>query len=446
MTKNTTTLDTFMSKNSTTENSIMNTNINNKKHTKDENKNTSQIRYQEFTDEWNQDKLIDVCNYVDYRGKTPYKTDKGIFLITAKNVKKGYIDYEASKEYISEEDYQEVMHRGLPKIGDVLITTEAPFGNVAQIDKENIALAQRVIKYRGKKDVIDNSYLTYYLLSPEFQRKLYSISSGGTVKGVKGSILHKQKIKYPSLPEQQQIGQFFKKIDQQITAQQEKIQHHKQQKKALLQQMFPQGDSSMPSVRYPGYDDEWSECKLNNILTLLKDGTHETHKDSSEGCLLLSAKNIKNGKIFWNKTDRIISIEDYNKIHKNFKLQQGDVLLTIVGSIGETAILKNPENITFQRSVAYLRPDKSKLTAEYLNIVIQTRQFQNELDKRKAISAQPGIYLKDLRKIRVKIPSLPEQQQIGQFFQKIDQQIQLNQNKLEDMKQMKKGLMQRMFV
>lgn len=182
MTKNTTTLDTFMSKNSTTENSIMNTNINNKKHTKDENKNTSQIRYQEFTDEWNQDKLIDVCNYVDYRGKTPYKTDKGIFLITAKNVKKGYIDYEASKEYISEEDYQEVMHRGLPKIGDVLITTEAPFGNVAQIDKENIALAQRVIKYRGKKDVIDNSYLTYYLLSPEFQRKLYSISSGGTVK------------------------------------------------------------------------------------------------------------------------------------------------------------------------------------------------------------------------------------------------------------------------
>ncbi|MDD6535248.1 MAG: restriction endonuclease subunit S, partial [Methanosphaera sp.] len=206
-----------------------------------------------------------------------------------------------------------------------------------------------------------------------------------------------------------------------------------------------QKQGKTPEIRYPGYDDEWSECKLNNILTLLKGGTHETHKDSSEGCLLLSAKNIKNGKIFWNKTDRIISIEDYNKIHKNFKLQQGDVLLTIVGSIGETAILKNPENITFQGSVAYLRPDKSKLTAEYLNIVIQTRQFQNELDKRKAISAQPEIYLKDLRKIRVKIPSLPEQQQVGQFFQKIDQQITIQQEKIQHQKQTKQALLQQMF-
>lgn len=78
--------------------------------------------------------------------------------MTAKNIKDGYIDYEASKEYISPADYDEVMHRGKPEIGDVLITTEAPCGNVAQVDNQNIALAQRVIKYRGHSD-IDNTFL-----------------------------------------------------------------------------------------------------------------------------------------------------------------------------------------------------------------------------------------------------------------------------------------------
>ena len=79
--------------------------------------------------------MNEVCDYVDYRGKTPTKTENGIFLVTAKNVKDGFIDYETSKEYISENAYEEVMRRGKPEIGDVLITTEAPCGNVAQVNK-----------------------------------------------------------------------------------------------------------------------------------------------------------------------------------------------------------------------------------------------------------------------------------------------------------------------
>ena len=101
-----------------------------------------EIRFEGFTEAWEQRKLIEVCDYVDYRGKTPTKTENGIFLVTAKNVKDGFIDYETSKEYISENAYEEVMRRGKPEIGDVLITTEAPCGNVAQVNKADIALAQ----------------------------------------------------------------------------------------------------------------------------------------------------------------------------------------------------------------------------------------------------------------------------------------------------------------
>lgn len=197
-----------------------------------------EIRFEGFTGDWEQSKLIDVCDYVDYRGKTPIKTDSGVFLITAKNVKDGYIDYEASQEYISEDDYEEVMHRGNPEIGDVLITTEAPCGNVAQVNRADIALAQRIIKYRGHSNCIDNTYLKHYLLSPEFQNILNAKSSGGTVKGIKGSILHQQEIKYPNYKEQVKIGQQLDTLDRLITLHQRKCDELVKVKKYMLQNMF----------------------------------------------------------------------------------------------------------------------------------------------------------------------------------------------------------------
>ena len=119
------------------------------------------------------------------------------------------------------------MHRGKPEIGDVLITTEAPCGNVAQVNKENIALAQRIIKYRGHRNLIANTYLKYYLLSPEFQNILNAKSSGGTVKGIKGSILHQQIIKYPKYEEQVKIGQDLNAINNLITLHQRELEETK---------------------------------------------------------------------------------------------------------------------------------------------------------------------------------------------------------------------------
>lgn len=197
-----------------------------------------EVRFAGFTDDWEQRKLIDICDYVDYRGKTPTKTDSGIFLVTAKNVKNGYIDYETSQEYISEDDYEEVMHRGKPQIGDVLITTEAPCGNVAQVNKLNIALAQRIIKYRGHSNVLDNTYLKHYLLSPEFQSILNAKSSGGTVQGIKGSILHQQLIRYPKYEEQVKIGQYLDTFDNLITLHQRRVKKLINMKSACMKRMF----------------------------------------------------------------------------------------------------------------------------------------------------------------------------------------------------------------
>ena len=173
----------------------------------------------------------------------------------------------------------------------------------------------------------------------------------------------------------------------------------------------------------------WEQRKLGDILILLKDGTHGTHHDTDSGPLLLSAKNIKNGTVQWDESDRRISKDEYENIHANFKLKDGDVLLTIVGSIGETAILKNSENVTFQRSVAFLRPS-NELKSEFLYSEIQSSRFQKELNNRKSTSAQPGIYLGDLGEISIDFPkNEDEQYAVSQYFCNLDSLITLHQRK-----------------
>ncbi len=203
--------------------------------------------------------------------------------------------------------------------------------------------------------------------------------------------------------------------------------------------------SNTPNIRFKGFSDDWEQRKLGESLSFLKDGTHGTHADAVDGPLLLSAKNIKNGTVKWDESDRRISQEEYEKIHSNFSLKTGDVLLTIVGSIGEAAILKDYDGVTFQRSVAFLRP-KEDILSDFLYTEIQTPTFQKELESRKSTSAQPGIYLGDLAEIPLKYsPSLDEQKKIGEYFSNLDNLITLHQRKCDELKEVKKFMLQNMF-
>ena len=188
--------------------------------------------------EWDEMSLEDSTDYVDYRGKTPPKSDFGVFLITAKNIRFGYIDYEISKEYIRADLFEIAMSRGKVKLGDVLFTTEAPLGNVAQINREDVALAQRVIKYRAFDNLLDNNYLALCLMSDGFQRQLFSEATGTTVLGIKGSRLHKLKIAIPSLDEQRFIVKRLIAIDTKLQTEQSYLQKMQMVKKGLMEDLL----------------------------------------------------------------------------------------------------------------------------------------------------------------------------------------------------------------
>jgi len=161
-----------------------------------------------------QRRLGDVATFIDYRGKTPRKTQSGIPLITAKIVKDGTIL--PANEYIAVDEYDAWMTRGLPQIGDVVLTTEAPLGEVAQIRDAHVALAQRIITLRGKQGILDNSFLKYFLQSTEGQGRLKARESGTTVTGIKSSELQEVLIPLPPISLQQKIACVLTDIDEKI--------------------------------------------------------------------------------------------------------------------------------------------------------------------------------------------------------------------------------------
>ena len=161
--------------------------------------------FENTDDEWNESELGKITKFIDYRGKTPTKTGDGIRLITAKNVKFGFLNREPY-EYIAEKDYDGWMTRGIPKKGDVLFTTEAPLANVAQLDTdEKVVFAQRLIIIQPQEKTIDSEFLKFSLLSRKVQNQIISKGTGATVKGIKASLLKLIPIEYPSLNRQREI-------------------------------------------------------------------------------------------------------------------------------------------------------------------------------------------------------------------------------------------------
>ena len=151
---------------------------------------------------------------IDYRGKSPEKTTFGVPLVTAKIIKGGRI--EKPEEFIAESDFEEWMRRGMPQLGDVVMTTEAPLGEVAQLDGRKVALAQRVITLRGKPDVLDNTFLKFLLQSTPVQDELRSRGTGTTVVGIRQSELRKISLTFPPVAEQKAIATVLGALDQKI--------------------------------------------------------------------------------------------------------------------------------------------------------------------------------------------------------------------------------------
>ena len=205
-----------------------------------------ELRFAGFADDWEERKFFEsIASTIDFRGRTPKKlgmdwSDSGYLALSALNVKNGYIDPLADAHYGDEKLYRKWMSGRELKKGQVLFTTEAPMGNVAQVPDDNgYILSQRTVAFETKEDMMTNDFLAVLLKSPLVFNNLSALSSGGTAKGVSQKSLKGLSITVPlDIDEQQKIGAFFKQLDDTIALHQRKLDLLKEQKKGFLQKMF----------------------------------------------------------------------------------------------------------------------------------------------------------------------------------------------------------------
>ena len=193
--------------------------------------------------DWKLCALNDHVAFMDYRGKTPPKREDGVRLITAKNVKRGYIQVEP-KEFIDETAYDGWMTRGFPEEGDVLFTTEAPLANVAQLDtSEKVVIGQRLITMKPDKKLIDREFLKFALMSPQMQEEIFSCATGATVLGIKAKLLKTVKLRFPTdLNRQRKVASqcrtSFEKMDELDAIYRTKLADIADLRQSLLQKAF----------------------------------------------------------------------------------------------------------------------------------------------------------------------------------------------------------------
>ena len=200
--------------------------------------------------------------------------------------------------------------------------------------------------------------------------------------------------------------------------------------------------TNVPNLRFKGFSEEWENSRLKDISQIY-DGTHQTPKYKSSGIKFISVENIKN--IY--STDKFISEEDYQK---NFKIrpQINDIFMTRItaGEIGATAIVTQEENLAYYVSLALIRGNQTQVSSMFLSYYIASRYFKKELHKRIIHVAFPKkINLGDIGECLIKKPILEEQEKIASFFSLIDKKIKLQTEKVEELKNYKKGIMQKIF-
>ncbi|NEQ71090.1 MAG: restriction endonuclease subunit S [Symploca sp. SIO2D2] len=359
---------------------------------------------------------------IDYRGKTPPKADKGVKLITAKVIKEGRIN-NTKHEYISEYTYKFWMKRGFPEQWDILITTEAPLGEVAQLrTKEKVALAQRVILLRGNKQLINQSYYFYALRSHLVKDQLYSRANGTTVLGIKQTELRKVKIPYFSLLNQQKIASILSAYDDLIENNNRRIEILEEMARSLYREWFVK-------FRFPGHE----QVKLvDSDLGLIPEGWEVVYLGNvvyfKTGKLNANAAKIDGDYPFFTCSQEILKTNTYS-------FDTECVLLAGNNANGVFHInYFNGKFDVYQRTYVIRTINESKVTNKFLFFCIR-----DKLEQLKSLStgaATKFLTLTILKNLKVFISEEILQSKFSILISPIFQQIEiLNQENINLRKQ-----------
>ncbi|EPO5562514.1 restriction endonuclease subunit S [Enterococcus faecalis] len=398
---------------------------------RDEMKKVPRLRFRGFSEEWEQCKLGDLgsvaMNKRIFKEQTSESGDIPFYKIgTFGATADAFISRELFETYKKKYPY--------PKIGDLLISASGSIG--------------RVVEYKGNDEYFQDSNIVWLKhddrINNLFLKQFYSIVKwhgleGSTIKRLYNKNILETTIHLPVFDEQEKIGTLFKQLDDIITLHQRKLEQLKELKKAYLQLTFPKKDETVPRVRFADFEDDWQLCKLGDVVEIF-DGTHQTPRYTDSGVKFVSVENIATLE-----TKKYITHEAYEKEYSKKRAKKGDILMTRIGDIGTMKVIETDEPLAYYVTLALL---KAKETNPYfLSFIISSPEIQRNIWKRTLHIAFPKkINLGEINQVEMKITIFEEQDKIGDLFTNLDDAIILNQNKLNQLKSLKKSYLQNMFI
>lgn len=401
-------------------------------------RNKPRIRFKGFTEDWEQRKLSEfVDKAVDNRGKTPPLDENGAHpLIEVAALGGVYPDYSKVEKYLSDDVFNTNL-RAYIKKDDILFTTVGSIGLVSLMDsREEAAIAQNIVAFRAKENFLPE-YLYALFSNEDNQYKAKRIAMVAVQPSIKVSqLVNVEYMISTNIEEQERIGVFFSSLQSLITLHQRKLEKLKLAKKALLQKLFPKNGSQFPEIRFKGFTDAWEQRKLSEVVTInpkteLPDKFKYVDLESVVGTNLLGFQVIKKE----NAPSRAQRLASY-----------GDVFYQTVRPYQRNNYLFEniDKDMVFSTGYAQLR---SKLDSYFLLTLVQNDNFVKVVLDNCTGTSYPAINGSELGKITVQIPSNDEEaNQIGKVFRGIDNIITIHQCKLDKLQDVKKGLLQKMFV
>ncbi|HDT7296775.1 restriction endonuclease subunit S [Enterococcus faecalis] len=351
-----------------------------------------------------------------------------------------YDTYE-TRYKISKEKFKELEKFSISE-GDFIMSGAGTIGRISRVPKgvAKGVFNQALIRFRTNTEVTDSEYFIQFVRADKMQKKLTGANPGSAITNlVPMSEIKKWDILIPSKKEQILVGLFLKKLDNTITLHQRKLEQLKELKKAYLQLTFPKKDETVPRVRFADFEDDWQLCKLGDVVEIF-DGTHQTPRYTDSGVKFVSVENIATLE-----TKKYITHEAYEKEYSKKRAKKGDILMTRIGDIGTMKVIETDEPLAYYVTLALL---KAKETNPYfLSFIISSPEIQRNIWKRTLHIAFPKkINLGEINQVEMKITIFEEQDKIGDLFTNLDDAIILNQNKLNQLKSLKKSYLQNMFI
>jgi type I restriction enzyme S subunit len=302
-------------------------------------------------------------------------------------------------------------------------------------------LPDRLWQLKINEDRTVTRWLAFYLGSDQGLNQIRDLASGtsNSMKNITKTDVMNLDLFVPSKEEQTQIASFLSAVDEKISQLTQKHQLLSQYKQGLMQKLFSQ------QLRFKADDgsefEKWEKIILNDVSDV-RDGTHDSPKYVRDGYALITSKNLKNGKLDFSDIN-YISRQDFESINKRSKVDIGDIIFGMIGTIGNPVLLKT-DNFAI-KNVALIK-QKKELLNTFLIQYLNTDLFEKQVRILNAGNTQKFLALGQIRSLNILKPCLAEQTKIANFLSAIDQKIEVVVQQIEQAKQWKKGLLQQMFV